>query len=453
MNKSIKLVSLLCSISLSLSILAGCGNNQTTESSSTASASTATTETSTETSKENVTLRFLWWGGDSRHKATLDAIAAYNVKNPNITIEGEYGGYDGYQQKLLTQLAGKVAPDLIQIDPIWNDQLGLQKDQFVDLSAEKNIDMTQFDEKIINSFCTTNGITIGLPMGINGFGLMINKTFMEKFNVPVDTEWTWEKIIEEGKKIHDKDKEAYLTALDTSMLQVIFLSDYLRGKTGNYWINNDYTIVATKEELTDAFKTMKALFDSGAVIPLGEAALYNTKLEQNPRYINGNIGMVEAWSGTLAVNKGVIKPENFAVGKAITVKDGKNTSTTYKPSMLLAVSKNDNSEEAVKFANWFMNDSESALILKDQRSIPASKLARKALDDAKVLDSDIVKMVEDTLKNPAEPVPQILNNSELVDITKNVSEKVAYGKITPEQGSDELIKLVTEKLSALKTKK
>lgn len=37
-------------------------------------------------------------------------------KNPNITIEAEYGSWDGHYQKLVTQLAGGTAPDLMQTD-------------------------------------------------------------------------------------------------------------------------------------------------------------------------------------------------------------------------------------------------------------------------------------------------------------------------------------------------
>src|SRR5690554_1339633 len=69
------------------------------------------------------TLRFSWWGGDERHTPTLKALDAYMAKNPNVKVEGEYGGWDGYYQKLVTQLAGGTAADLIQIDQPWLAEL------------------------------------------------------------------------------------------------------------------------------------------------------------------------------------------------------------------------------------------------------------------------------------------------------------------------------------------
>ena len=42
-----------------------------------------------------VTLRFSWWGGDARHKATEAACQAFMEKYPNIKVECEYGAWDG----------------------------------------------------------------------------------------------------------------------------------------------------------------------------------------------------------------------------------------------------------------------------------------------------------------------------------------------------------------------
>ena len=119
--------------------------------------------------------------------------------------------------------------------------------------------------------------------------------------------------------------------------------------------------------------------------------------------------------------------------------------------MLLSVySKSKYVDEAVKFTNWLLNDSEASLILNDCRSIPASASARQALIDNDVLDKDIMQMVENTLENPADPVPLIMNNSEIAEITKDICQKVVFGESTPEEAAEELISRVSEKLEALK---
>ena len=68
--------------------------------------------------KEPVTLRFSWWGGETRHNATIAAVESFEKEYPWITVECEYSSWDGWTDKVATQLAGGTAPDLMQIN--WN---------------------------------------------------------------------------------------------------------------------------------------------------------------------------------------------------------------------------------------------------------------------------------------------------------------------------------------------
>ena len=404
-----------------------------------------------------VTLRFSWWGGDSRHKATLAAIAAYEKKNPNVKIEAEYQGFDGYLQKLMTQLVGNTAPDLFQFDYLWKEDLAARGDNFFDFRKARGVDLQQFPAKVLKDYCSIHGKLIGLPMGTNGFGVLINKPFFQKFGLAPDTEWTWDKVIEEGRRIHNQDKNAYLIAFDlggaTGGIGEYMIGNYIRSKTGKYWLGNKFNIAASKKDLTEAFKVMKDLYSSGAAQPLGEAALFDGKLEQNPKWINGQLGMLTDWSGTAGKYKQAIKPENFTVNQPVFVKGGKDTSVSFKPAMLLGISKKSpNAKEALKFANWFLNDKEAALILTDQRSIPTSAVAQQTIVAAGKVDADVAKLVNYAVKSPAAPPPVTAGNTQIAEILKDVCTKAVFGRLTPEQAADELTKRVQAKLNELKGK-
>ncbi len=405
-----------------------------------------------------ITLRFSWWGGDARHKATLAAIAAYEKKNPNVKIEGEYQGFDGYLQKLMTQLVGNTAPDLFQFDYLWKEDLAARGDNFLDFRKAKGVDLKQFPAKVLKDFCSIKGKLVGLPMGTNGFGVVINKPFFQKFGLSPDTEWTWDKVIEEGRRIHSQDKNAYLIAFDpggaAGGIGEYVLGNYIRSKTGKYWLGNNFNIAVAKKELAEAFRVMRDLYGSGAAQPLGEAALFDGKQEQNPKWINNQLGMLTVWSGSAGNFKQAIKPENFAVNQPIFVKGGKDHSVSFKPSLLLGISKGSpNAKEAVKFANWLLNDKEAALILTDQRSIPTSEVAKQTIVDANKVDSDIAKLVNYAVKNPATPPPVSAGNTQIAEILKDECTKVVFGRLTPEQAADELVKRVQPRLNELKGKK
>jgi oligogalacturonide transport system substrate-binding protein len=82
--------------------------------------------------KQPVTLRFSWWGGDNRHKATLDAVKLCMKLNPHVTIKTEYGGVAVYLEKMKVRLASKTAPDVMQIDQTWIEEQISKGDFFVD---------------------------------------------------------------------------------------------------------------------------------------------------------------------------------------------------------------------------------------------------------------------------------------------------------------------------------
>jgi oligogalacturonide transport system substrate-binding protein len=213
MKKMKKLVGSAVALSLLTASLAACGGG-----------TPAGTEGNAAQSDPNkpVTLRFAWWGSDSRHKATLDVINLYKQKNPNVTIEAEYGGFDGYEQKMKTQLAGGTAPDIMQLDQPWLAELTNGNELLLDLNNQASIDLKNFDATYLKNFVTYNNKVVGLPMGTNGRTLVFNKTLAEKLGIRYDQAWTWDQILEEGKKLHEKDSKLYLMNSDLGVVQVMF---------------------------------------------------------------------------------------------------------------------------------------------------------------------------------------------------------------------------------------
>lgn len=462
MKKSKILISVVLVLTLLGTMLVGCGNSSSDSSSASSAAPSTVAPVATESSaksSEPVTLRFAWWGSDKRHEATLAAIKKYSELYPNVTIEGEYQGYDGYQQKLMTQIAGATEPDLLQLDYIWYPDLTAQGDTFVNLAAEKNIDLSTFSKSILDNYCSINGNVIALPMGTNGFGAMINKAFFDKHGLKTDTVWTWNSLIEAGKKIHDKNPNDYLFAIESGTssggVGPFVMSAYIYSKTGKYWSDgNTYKINASKQDFVDAFTMIKKLYDSGTAQPVGDASLFTGQMEQNPKWLNAEMGFTLDWSGTVGKYKAAVGEDKFAVGKPIFADDGANQNISIKPSMVLAVSKNSkNVDIATNFTNWFVNDPEAAKILGTQRSVPTSKAAFDTLNSANAIDKHVAEMVAFTNASPSEPVPTIQSNNEIADLVKGICESVIFNKMTPEAAADSMLKDVQAKLDSIKSTK
>jgi oligogalacturonide transport system substrate-binding protein len=398
-----------------------------------------------------VTLRFSWWGTESRHKATLAAIELYMKKNPNVKIEAEYGGFDGYQQKLLVQLAGGEAPDVIQIDQGWLQDIMAQGNLLTDLNKYKSIlKINEFNRNFLKQNCTVKGKLVGLPTGINSHTYIVNKNLLDKFGIKPDTNWDWDTLLQIGTRVHKQDSSCYLLVYDSNNIDLLRI--YLTNKTGKQWINSDYTLGFTKSQLVEAFTYYRKLLDSGTLEPIADSAIFENKIEQDSRWIHGKVVMVSGWASTMDVFK---RPEfDLTVMRPVIGKKAKSTGVGVRSSQVFSIyTKSKHPKEAAQFMNWLFTDPNSIVTLGMSRGVPPTEKASQLLADKNMVDKNISTAVNLGLKNAGLPDNAISTNNELLTIGKEVFLKVGYGNLSPEQAADELIKSLKAKLAELKAAK
>ena len=148
-------------------------------------------------SLDKCTLRFSWWGGDDRHEATLKAIDLWNTLYPDIEIKPEYGGWDGWTEKVNTQISGGSEPDIMQINYDWLVTLSGDGEGFYDLNRlDRFLDLSGFDNEIL-SFGTVGGHLNAVPVSLSGRGLFYNSRVFEQ--VGADYPKTWDELIALGE--------------------------------------------------------------------------------------------------------------------------------------------------------------------------------------------------------------------------------------------------------------
>ncbi|MDF2834589.1 MAG: extracellular solute-binding protein family 1 [Paenibacillus sp.] len=435
MNGNWKRAVALPLVAMLAATLAACGSNE-----SGGNAAEDTTE------GEKVTLRFSWWGSEVRHKALLEAIDMYTEANPNVVIEPEYSGFEGYYQKLVTQFAGGTAPDLTPLSVDWIEELAVKGDLVLDLNTLKDyLNLDAFDKEFLDSYTMYDGKLVGLPMGANGMVTLYNKAFFERFDIAEDTVWDWDKIHTIGKQVHEKDANAYLLGMFDHR---IFLQPFVNQLTGNQWIQDDKTVGFAEEDVAKAFSYYQQLIADGVIQPVAESSLY-PDMADNLQWQNGNIGMMFTLASTIAKVK-TFTPEVDAA--MFPVPSGAKTSAVLvNPSNPLAINKKTkHPEEAAKFASWLLTSEEASLVLKDVFSVPVVKANADRLVEKSLIDPTVAKAVDLALSNPGEPVNGLSSNQELNQISQDILEKVAFGKLTPDAAASELTERLKDKLSLIK---
>ena len=345
-----------------------------------------------------VTLRFSWWGGDSRAEATLKAIELYDTLNPNVKIEAEYSAFSGYYQKLITQLASGNAPDFFQVDQGWVAELNARGDAFADLNGFDAIDPASIPQTMLDDYCIKDGKLVVLPLGYNGTVILYNKTLLADY-LDADGELkdlTWERFEEIGADLHAKDPEAYMTVAVTDGYVRYFLKPILEQITNDISVKDDYTLGFTVEQMTQAFDEFKKVFTSGAAQPYAESVVYDS-LQNNALWLNGKIGAVPLFFSNIDGEIANLTDFDWGVTALPKMEGAQTSGQEVCPSLMVAINKNvseTQQAEAAKFIQWMLNDPEAVKLLGTQRGVPASEAALATLVENDMLSDIMTKAIE-----------------------------------------------------------
>jgi oligogalacturonide transport system substrate-binding protein len=398
-----------------------------------------------------VTLRFSWWGSDARNQATLDVINQYKKIAPNVTIDGEITGVADYPTKMKTQLAAGMAADIIQSDIQWTDDLNRMGSFFVDLNKYKDIlDTKGFDANFLKAYCIQSNKLTSLPTGINALTCIFNSAILQKSGINPDQNWNWDTIISEGIKVNQTDKNQYFLCLGQTALQEV-LRSYIRQKTGQQLIKDDYTLGFTKSDLVSAFSYEKELFDSKILQPADISFSFNLQsVMMDPSWNNsqfgGTIDLTSVMGGIIGPFKSTVDVGNFPIAT-----NAKQTAIVVKPAQIVCINnKSKYPQECAKFLNFFFNDKNAILTLKDNRSIQPTQAGQKDCTDANVVNPSISKAVSLAMAKQGVAENGISRNAEVITIFVSDVEKIGYGNMTPDQASDDMITQLQAKLKELK---
>jgi hypothetical protein len=168
-------------------------------------------------SGESTIIRCSWWGGDLRHQAMLKVIEDYEEKNPGITVEGEYQGYDGYYEKMMTTLSSGTAPNVMLFKREWLADVQGAKHYLADL-GQLPVDTSTLAEGLLEKSGTYKDEAVLFPCTVTGQVLYVNKDFASKQGVELDKTYTWDEFMDLGKTIHEEDQDSYLMTADIDVL-------------------------------------------------------------------------------------------------------------------------------------------------------------------------------------------------------------------------------------------
>ena len=236
---------------------------------------------------------------------------------------------------------------------------------------------------------------------------------------------------------------------DLHTLEKNVFKPYVLQQCGGQWINDDFTVNFTEEQLAKAYAYVLELQEKNLIQPLEETMAYNGNIDQNPIWANGEAALLIRWASDYPslINDNV---QDVGCCRLPVLEGAKDTGINCKPSMVLAVNKSSaNVEECLKFANWMLTDEEAIKILGDCRGVPATAEARALLEENDLLNPDLKIGIEIASANAGTAQNGYHDNSEITSISTEILSRVLYKDLTPEDAAKEFLKTIEEPLATL----
>ena len=393
-------------------------------------------------------LRLLWWGSQPRADRTNKVSQLYQTKNAGTSITGEFLGWGDYWPRLATQVAGRNAPDVIQMDYRYIVQYarrGALAPLESYMPAKLNLD--DFDKAQIEGG-SVDGHLYGVSLGANSAATVLNTTAFKEAGVDLPTQaTTWEEFGRMGAEITKAGKRKGMFGLaDGSGGEPLF-ENWLRQR-GKGLYTADGKIAFDVDDASEWYDMWAKFRESGACVPADVQALDKNDIETN------TVSLGKSAAGFAHSNQFVayqaMNKDKLALTNYMRIKADSKGGHYRKPSMFFSVSAQSKAIDlAVDYINFFVKNPEAVLLLDVERGIPESAAMREVvatkLDENGKVALAYVSGLGDLAGKLPPPPPAGAGEGELM--LRNIAEQVGFGQLSPSDGGKQLVTEITQILA------
>jgi multiple sugar transport system substrate-binding protein len=395
-------------------------------------------DTAPELSEDQVTIRATWWGGDSRHPLTQEAIEAFEAKYPNIDVEGEFADWGGYWDKLATQTAGGNAPDIMQMDELYLASYA-DRGALYDLEQTSQLDTAGLDPKVLD-LGRSEGTLYGMPISTTAFGILANQDLLDELGLelPDTSAWTWEDLSDFAVEVSEKSdgKVVGISALNNGY------SLQLWARQHGEALFSDGGVSISPETLAAYFQQALAWTESGAAAPAShQAEMAGVGLDQTD-FSTGKQALAFSQITQIPAYEAATGGATLEPVK-IPTEDANEADYSYlKPGMYWSVSStSEHPAEAALFVDFMVNDPEAGAILGADRGIPSNSAVRDSILDGltpgEKRAADFVAAEEEYIGEAPEITPN--GASELDTLIARYLQDVLFESQTPQEAAEAFI--------------
>ncbi|MDD3278710.1 MAG: sugar ABC transporter substrate-binding protein [Lachnospiraceae bacterium] len=376
-----KLVMTMTSIMTSAVILGGCGAAGGAGSTSKAEDTKSSSEAVKGNSGDVVEVSYTSRGNADEIKVYQQAVDAFNESQDKIHVTFEAAPGDGYNQQMITQLAGGTASDVIFVEDtsisqlIKNGTISNMKDFLA--SDASYVKEDEFDNGVWGASKTEDGI-YGLSVDCNPVVMYYSPKMLKDLGMedPQELfekgEWTWDKFDEICAALKADGKSGMIQSGDNTRLY-----NWVFANGGSVWDGDTYKFDdKAKEALTYVCDRLKdGRFVYGGTLPDGQG--------EDAMFMSGQTGFIVAgrWLTKTFNEEGI----DFDYIPYPTKDGSKYTPAQVCCGYLCVNANSKHLEEAMEFASFYCGaKGQEARIQGVGTSVPSVNTIDNLLLDSKV---------------------------------------------------------------------
>jgi pectin-derived oligosaccharide transport system substrate-binding protein len=382
-------------------------------------------------------LRLAWWGAEDRHKRTLDMVKLFEQKNPGKTLETTYGGFQGFQDRLSTEIAGGNGPDIMQIPdrlPFLESGALLALDSFVpgiinlDHMAPALIDTSRVDGQLFY-------LPWGLAAGVYFYDTVV---FDQVGAAPPTNEWTWDEYAALARQISDATPPEVYGSADiwapAGTRSFAPFEVFLRQRR-KFPYTEDGRLAFEKSDLTEWFTFWDELRRSGAVTPPEVTAL-ETGFETSP-LVTGKAAMYPINSSIASSLQGLAPNElgivNLPNGAGSSALPGQVFGQYINASVTISGNARTSDPETVaRFIDFVLNDPDANKISLMSRGVPPSsamvELVEPQVSPIEQKMITVIDYIQSHIDGAVIPPPA--KSSPITDLMDRCHQDIAFERAT-----------------------